>query len=498
MSPLVLAVLVVAHAAPTDADVRKALGERFERAGRTTPPEDPALARAAKEIAKRALGSGADEAASLLRVTAAISRNGGWDPNPTTVVIRASLDELLATLARQDLAGEPVTQLGAGLAIADDRAAVAVLLARRRFELEPFARTHKKPPKAPQRLCGTLVTPLDAADAFVTRPGGDVERVAMESAPKARGRLCADLTFPVTGRHTVEVLARGPRGPEVAALFFVDVGAVGAQESDEVSEPSTPAEARAALLVRINALRLKMGLAALSLDPELDAVAGAWADRLAAEGFFSHVAPDGSDLKQRLTARKYRFASAGENLGLSSGPLAAHFGIEHSPGHRKNLLEANHRRLGIGLSKRADGLTVLVEVLASLQDESADKDPLAAAYDAIAAERKRKGLPKLSPHPVLESLAQEHARAMFAAQTPKVQLPGAKRLHERVFETLDAPTSVAVDIFLSDAPRLIVDSKNLAAANNTMVGVGLVRGDSAQHGDGRYWIVVIYAGSSRH
>jgi uncharacterized protein YkwD len=313
--------------------------------------------------------------------------------------------------------------------------------------------------------------------------------------PQMNG-LCAALTFPSTGRHTVEVLARGPRGPEVAALFFVDVGQVDDDGEAWVDEPKTDAEARARLLVRINALRLELGLAPLAADAALDAIAQAWAERLAHENFFSHVAPDGSDLKGRLTAGGYRFASAGENLGVASGPLAAHFGIEHSPGHRKTLLEASHRKLGVGLARRADGLTVVVEVLATPPVATeASADPLKAAYAAIAAERARKGLPPLQTSAALEGLAQAHARAALAAQLPKAELPGQPNLHERAFALLDEAQAVSVDVFVSDAPDRIVDSKNLAEARNTHVGVGLVHGKSQKCGDERYWIVVIYAAS---
>lgn len=489
MTPLVLLLL---SAAPSDAALLARAQARFEAAGRQVPPGDPSLSRAAQAIARHALESGVNNAGGLLRVTTAISRAGGWDPNPVAVLVRASAGDLLPTLEKQLSTDEPVTGLGAAVVMgSEERGAAVVLLARRRVDLLPFARSHRAPPKKPQRLCGTLHAPLSAAEVFVTRPTGEVDQAPMLPSGDA---LCATLSFPTRGRHAVEVLARGPRGPEVAALLFVEVGAVDEDADEWVKEPGTDAEARAQLLVRINALRLRMGLAALEPDAALDAVAQAWAARLATENFFSHVAPDGSDLKQRLTAAGYRFASAGENLGASSGPLAAHFGIEHSPGHRKNLIEPGHRRLGVGVARRGDGLTVLVEVLASppLAPE-AQGDPLKAAYSALAAERARKGLPRLAVSAALEGLAQAHARAALAAELPKAELPGQPRLHERAFALLDEAQAVAVDVFVSDAPELIVDSKNVAAARNTHVGVGLARGSTQKYGDDRYWIVVIYA-----
>jgi uncharacterized protein YkwD len=375
---------------------------------------------------------------------------------------------------------------------------VIILLARRRVELTPFPRVHAKP-VSQQRLCGVLAEGLDSAELFVTRPQGAVERVPMPEVKSEGRRLqqeagasrCASVDFPTPGRHAVEVLASGPRGPEVAALFFVDVGAVKAEQDDVIAEPRDAVSARAVLLLRINALRLQMGLSPVQLDPALETIAQAWAKRLADEGFFSHVAPEGTMLNQRLTDAGYAFSAAGENLGLSSGPIAAHFGIEHSPGHRNNLLDPRHRKLGLGLATRPDGLQVLVEVLAQPTEEIDDTDPLGSVYASIAAERKRKKLPPLVASPALEGLAQAHVRAALQKDTPKAELPGLPRLSERAFELMDELNGVSVDVLVADAPRLN-DSKNLSAANNRMVGVGLVKGDSPRFGRGRYWIVVIY------
>jgi uncharacterized protein YkwD len=490
------ALLVVLTAAPTpEARLTEVVREQFERAGRSTPLADPALNRAARAIAERALASGVDDAASALRVTGAVSRNGGWDPSPVTIVLRGEPDELPATLGRNALAEEPVSLIGLAQVERDGRGAAALLLARRKMDLDAFPRTLPAAGANQHRLCGVLREPLTSAELFVTRPAGDVDRQALTPA---KGRLCAALSFPTLGRHTVEVLAKGPRGPEVAALFFVEVGA--ASQVDEVSataEPTSDREARAQVLVRINALRLRMGLTPVQPDAALDAIAQAWASRLAKENFFAHVAPDGSDLKDRLTKAGYRFVGAGENLGLSSGPLAAHFGIEHSPGHRKNLLEKDHRQLGVGVARRADGMTVLVEVLAQPAAQPAAEpvaDPVAAAYAVLAAERTRRHLPKLEPSPLLEAIAQQHARDAFDAQLPKTQLPGKPRLADQVFENVESAKTVVVDLVVAAAPAQLGDSKNLRNPAHSMVGVGLVYGDSEQYGKSRYWIVVIYAG----
>ncbi len=484
--PLLMTTLLTL--APTKGQLERVVRDRFEAVGRNAPPVDPALSRAADELAQRALEHGVEDAASLLHVTAALSRQLSWDPSPVVVALRASTGSLSIELKKQELTKDPSTHMGVGLAIGVERSALIVLLARRRIELAPFARRYPKPVTA-TRLCGQLPEGLHEAEVFVTRPDGAVDRMPMSSTKNSK---CASLGFLSNGRHAVEVLGSGPRGPEVVALFFVDVGTVKNEAEDAAPEPESASTVRADLLARINALRTQMGRVPVQPDEALEAVAQAWAQRLAQEGFFSHVAPDGSTLKQRLAKSGYAFSAAGENLGLSTGPLAAHFGIEHSPGHRNNILEAGHRRLGLGLATRADGLSVLVEIFARPPDDPTPTDPLASIYQSIAAVRKRHHLSQLERNLTLEKIAQAHVLEALKAESPKANLEGRPSVHEQAFEEIERLAAVSVDVLVTDAPSISAQSQNLARLENRLVGVGVTQGDSRRYGPGRYWIVVVY------
>ncbi|MCU0700154.1 MAG: CAP domain-containing protein [Myxococcaceae bacterium] len=488
MTALVLMALTVTTT--PDVEAARLVRERFEVSGRTVPAEDPQLMAAAQRLAALAASKTASDAAGLLAVTEAVSRAGGWDASPTAIVIKAPKDRLVTELAKQkDLAQEPSTAMGVGFAESGSRAALCVLLAVRKFELRPVTRAFAKPPSR-LPVCGALEAPLETAELFVTLPSGGVERQPMTMGDAG---LCATFMPATRGRYVVEVLGRGPRGPEVAALFFVDVGASSVSADQQFVEPTTTAEARRVVTARINALRRTMGLVPVAPDKVLDAVAQAYADRLASEGFFSHVDPTGGDLKSRLAAARYRFSTAGENLGSSSGPLAAHFGIEHSPGHRLNLLEREHRALGLGLATRAaDGLTVLVQVLAAPQrDDGAD--PLELAYGALAELRAKKGLPALTRHPALEALAVEHARRCLSRDKLSAELEPGRKLHERVFEVVTDAREASIDLAIVESAQAMPSSRNLADLRYSRVGVGLVRGDSPTYGDDKLWVVIVYA-----
>ncbi len=498
------AILVAALAVtPAEGEAKLLINvrETFERVGRSAPKPDTPLEDAAKRLAREAANTSAARAGEMLRMTEAISMAGGHDASPRAIIVRASsLAEVLEALQdRRDLTDQPASHLGIGVVETQDASAAVILLAERRLELEPFSR---RVPRAGAKasLCGTLRQGHRQPEIFVTRPGGQVDKVpARERRASAKHTdevsFCGDIVFKETGRFTLEVLARSERGPDVAGLFFVDVGdAAQLAASVDVPEPKTVDAAREAILERINALRRSQGLGFVREDTALNLIAQAYSDRMSAENFFAHVAPDGSDLRARLHRAGYRFAGAGENLGLASGPLAAHFGIEHSPGHRKNLLEPKHERIGIGVTfEQVNGRTQarVVQVLASTSP-ALEGEPLVVAYRAVERRRAELQLPKLTRDKTLERLAADHAEKALAAQEPKSELRG-ERLHDRVFRAMPDVGATSVDFFIADSPALVTDSENLADARNRRVGIGTARGDSSRFGQGKYWVVVIYA-----
>lgn len=500
---LALALTALLASAPLTPDAMEArahtyVTQEFERIGRRAPQADPALSQAARRLAREALDDSPSGAVELLALTEAISDAGGLDPSPRSYVVRAGAREhaVETLLARKDLNQEPATHLGVGAAVEGERAAMVLLLAERKATLQRFPRTFDKAGSG-QVLCGQLESPLRWSEIYVTQPDGRVERppLTRESGPS----FCTRLLFPSEGRYTVEIIGRGPKGPEVAGIFLVDVGdSKQGREKERVVEPTTVPEARVAVLARINALRRAHGVQELVLDDTLNAVAQAYSDRMANEGFFAHVAPDGSDLRGRLSAAGSVYRSAGENLGLASGPLAAHFGIEHSPGHRSNLLGPQFTHAGIGVTfQKVDGRdqALLTEVFSSSGATAATADPVdprEEAFQALASHRASRGLPRLERNAVLDRIAQDHAQRALELDQPRVQLPGSK-VHDRVFAALESVKSASVDFYVAESPSLLPDSKSLGDRKNTLVGVGAVRGDSRTYGKGQYWMVIIYA-----
>lgn len=495
MTGLALVAIVAASGGDLN-DPKGDLRSAFERSGRAMPATDPIIDAAAAVLAKRALKTSAERAATLLAVAQAVSEAGGWDPNPRVAIVRGRREVLGRQLAESGIAGSPATLAGIASVGSEADSALVAITVRRRAVLSSFPRRFEGPTLAPPALCAKFVPPFEPGGSFVTRPSGIVESFKLVVK---QGEACSTLTFPTVGRHTVELLATGPIGPEVAALFFVDVGVDGSQvsvsEEEEVDEPEIAIDG---LLRRINGLRKRGGEEPLELDSRLTAIAMDWARKLEEGNYLAHVSPEGGTLKTRLAEAGYAFDVAGENLGLANSVRAAHFGIEQSPGHRMTLLTREFTALGVGIAKRSDGMAVLVELFArpGAKVGDATRDAGKEVYQALNALRAGRKLGALTVDPSLQKLAQAHAARAFQIQVPQAELPDGPTPSSQIFEVLSDAQSAATDFFVVETPSRVKATESALSAQLQRVGVGIVQGDSPRYGRGRYWVSVFYAGGS--
>jgi uncharacterized protein YkwD len=108
------------------------------------------------------------------------------------------------------------------------------------------------------------------------------------------------------------------------------------------------------VLVELNKIRRQHGLVALRLSQPLSAAADAHSRAMGTHGFFAHESRDGSEFWKRVQRfygqRGNGTWSVGENLLWSSGGLTARDALElwmESPGHRRNILTARWREIGL-------------------------------------------------------------------------------------------------------------------------------------------------------
>ncbi len=167
------------------------------------------------------------------------------------------------------------------------------------------------------------------------------------------------LTSPAVG------IARLPDGTgyQVASADGTTVSftAAGANAS-----PGTVVSTRSAVIARevfdlLNSERAGRGLAPLTWDPQLAALAQEWAVHLAATDTFTH-----RNLQSTLAAPGFTgvFASLGENIAAGSVTSGwVHQMWMNSAGHRGNLLQPGFDSVGIGIACDTNGQLMAVQNL---------------------------------------------------------------------------------------------------------------------------------------
>jgi uncharacterized protein YkwD len=240
-------------------------------------------------------------------------------------------------------------------------------------------------------------------------------------------------------------------------------------------------------------LRTQHGLPSLGRDAELDAVAELHSREMARTGTFAHVLVSDGSVGNRLDRAGYARKAAGENIGLSETPLAAHEGIESSPAHLANLLDPRFSRLGLGIARGpspdgGEGI-YLTEVLASPVRGS--KDPEAEVLRALQRRREELRLAPLERDGALEEAARKgiQSAAFRGSALSRTEqgntvrgLLGKDHRYERA----------AAETYVVSAPDEIA-SRNAAEGSWTRVGVGALYKSSAAYGPGRLWVLIVFA-----
>jgi uncharacterized protein YkwD len=446
----------------------------------------PALSRAARELALRA-ASGEPEAAGHAAVAGALARAAALDPAPSVFTAAGRPDRAAPGLAAALVRGE-FTHYGVGVARAAGATRVVLLAARRLVRLERFPRDVE--PGAAADLRGRL-SGLAEPRAWATGPDGRVREVALHGDPAFSGRIAFDLP----GRWAVEVLGRGPTGPQVAAMLVVSCGGAPLDPPPRPPAGPDPEDAGAAeerVLAAVNALRQRRGLPPLDPSERLrDAARRHSADMLAA-GALAHVLPGSGAVDQRLRRAGIPFRRALENLALGPTAGAAQESIEESPAHLGSLLSPEVDQIGVGIARGrlepgGGPVVYLTQILVQRVDDSSDSRlrPEARVKEALWRERQRLGRAPLLADDRLDELAARAARAMLRSDEPA---PGA--LADEALAL--GRKSAGADAFVVASPDDAAHSTNLPDARFRRVGVGVAIGDSPRFGSGLLWIAVVY------
>jgi hypothetical protein len=258
------------------------------------------------------------------------------------------LDHLVATTR-----ADPFSHVGIARtpAPAPYRWCWVVFLVDRLFALKPVPTSGEPGGTLPMLL--RIDPRFTASKIIATWPRGEIHE-----APVGMSGGWAVVSLPLAnqvGRQWVELVGYGQMGPEVLALFPIEVGRepprlwVGEARADE-SWIATVDQAEAVAVELVNRDRRRFGLPELPIDRSLSEIARSHSIEMASAGFFAHVSPTTGSIVDRLAAEGYEVRYAAENLAQSPFLADAQDGLMRSPGHRAAVLTKVATRMGLGVA----------------------------------------------------------------------------------------------------------------------------------------------------
>ncbi|WP_049783358.1 CAP domain-containing protein [Mahella australiensis] len=109
----------------------------------------------------------------------------------------------------------------------------------------------------------------------------------------------------------------------------------------------------------INEERVKSGLKALAIDPELASVARLKAQDMRDKNYFSHTSPTYGSPFDMMKQFGLTYRTAGENIAKNSSVLKAHLAFMNSDGHKANILNGTFTHVGVGIVDYQGGKIVV-------------------------------------------------------------------------------------------------------------------------------------------
>jgi uncharacterized protein YkwD len=177
-------------------------------------------------------------------------------------------------------------------------------------------------------------------------------------------RIPRTLGIVVVGFSLIAAAGCGAAAPGGVVL----VGPTDGDDQSTCSDAVSTTQLAAQVVTLANAERANAGVAPLAVDSTLTAVAEAYAEAQATQGFTGHTDPAGHGVGDRVSSAGYNWIAVGENLAY--GPCTAESAIEgwmNSEGHRANILNSLFTETGVGVYRGGVYPTYWVQVFADPQ-----------------------------------------------------------------------------------------------------------------------------------
>jgi uncharacterized protein YkwD len=372
------------------------------------------------------------------------------------------------------------THFGVAVVARDGQRWLSLVLTVRRLALEPVARS--VPQNTPIQLHGWL-------------PDGVINprvELLLASAPRALLSLGSDREFsvrlptPRSGLYRIEIAADTESGSVTLAKLPVYVGTPVPPriEPPRARQAYDLAALRARVFASLNRERQRVGLAALTGDTRLDAIAQQHSLDMIDHGFIGHESPRTGDPKQRVSRAGLSPALVLETLARGADATGLEASVVDPSGEGRNLLTQGVTHVGIAVVAVPDahGSTLLAtELFAQL---AALPDPAAATprlLSQLNVARAKRGNSPLSLDAGLSEVAARAAQRFMSdpALTEQQVIDAAQReLGEfsLAYRRVNALLTVTHDVEDAAALEPALDARAGG------LGIGIVQGERAEHG----------------
>lgn len=201
----------------------------------------------------------------------------------------------------------------------------------------------------------------------------------------------------------------------VAALSLTVTALVGSAASAGTALASPAGDLASAT----NTARVFAGVAPLTVNAQLNAIAQAWANKLAAAGVLSH--------NPVLRTQVSDWTVLGENVGMAGDVPTVQAAFMHSPEHKANILDPRYTQMGVGSATSiypSCGCAVLWVVVDFRRPATVTTAPVAPKVPAKAVAKPATPKPA-AVKPATVKAAAKLTVATHVAPTTSVTAPAA-------------------------------------------------------------------------
>ena len=216
----------------------------------------------------------------------------------------------------------------------------------------------------------------------------------------------------------MEITASGKLGPMVVDLMHCYAGVEYPPPTVPPKKVPMPADVREGeqlMFDLINKARAEAHLPALAYDDRLADTARLHSEDMFRNKYFAHDSPTLGDLGARMAKAGIKAKKFTENIANNQDLAAAHQELMDSPGHRKNILDPDLTRVGVGIVRAENGQLLVTE---DFLEDYQTYDTAALAEQLIQGLNEARGndrVAALAKSSALSDIALENSRAMMAA-----------------------------------------------------------------------------------